>query len=111
MITRNLSLLSTGKVPGLRKLELKIYSRIVRANGAEFLARICTNFPCLEGLYFHDAAFIPDVVFLGANGELPFLQLTSKKGYLDSMYNIYFEGQFFWCYKNVSRFLCRIEGT
>lgn len=66
-------------MPSLRKLKLKIRFYSAHLDGPGLLARICTKFPCIEELCIDSTEVIPDVVFLGENEELPFLQLASNK--------------------------------
>lgn len=52
-------------------------------NGSQFFASVRSNFPNLQELRVERSVYLGDVSFIGENGELPFLQLTSTK-------NIYF---------------------
>lgn len=74
IIQRNLRLFSTNKMPNLRKLTLMVYPDQV-----QLLAGIWSNFPRIQELYLSQALILPDVLFLGELGELPFLQLASTR--------------------------------
>lgn len=79
IITWNLELLSTKKFPSLRIL--KVDSPIIKwdCDAGKSLAGLWNKVPCLEEVEFKADYFLQDIVFIGENGELPFLQLTSKK--------------------------------
>lgn len=65
-------------MPGLRKLKLQMHN-YYGDDRSILLARAWSNFPTLEELYFHNcAALLGDTAFIGENGELPVLQLTSE---------------------------------
>lgn len=75
LITRNLSLLSPDKLPGLRTLILGISDW----NGGklQILTGLWSCCPSVEELRFTNNPILLDFAFLGENGELPFLQLIS----------------------------------
>lgn len=76
-VTRNLSFFSAEKMPKLQKLTLTSCACICKVNGARLLTAAWSHFPWTEEVHFQYSAFAQDVVFCGAGGELPFLQLTS----------------------------------
>lgn len=78
ILTKNLSLLSTEKMPKLRQLVLMNCACACKGEGPTWLAENWANFPCVEELVFNLTALAQDITFCGGNGELPFLQLTSN---------------------------------
>lgn len=80
IISRNLRVLSTKKMPNLRKLEITTYDHYTTGESSRTLARIWSNFPNLEELYFDRfAPVLEDVAFIGELEELPFLKLNSME--------------------------------
>lgn len=78
IIARNLPALSVEKMPSVRKLEIKIRDWDAKSGGSRLLAGIWGGFPNIVELKLLQNASLADVDFIGENGELPFLQLTSK---------------------------------
>lgn len=81
IIARNLSLLAK-KMPSLRKLKIFINDHQNSTESSKALARIWSNFPNLEEIYFVKMSYpvLQDVAFIGEDQDLPFLQLTSEFG-------------------------------
>lgn len=77
-ITRNLPLLSSKNLPNLRILRFETPNYNCKGDGGKLLARLWSSVPTLEELEFIYVPFLHDVVFIGENGELPFLHLESE---------------------------------
>lgn len=77
-ITTNLPLLSIDKMPSLRKLKVDVSDQLAGTDRSHLVASLWSIVTNVEELYFESIPLITDVAFIGKNGELPFLQLTSK---------------------------------
>lgn len=78
IIASILSVFSCKNMPSLRILSIRIRDSDFGDDVSLLLPGVWGNFPNLEELYFQRAPLIEDIMFIGKNGELPFLQLTSK---------------------------------
>lgn len=79
IVARNFSILSTEKMPNLRKVKIWFSAANFCDNMSELMSSNWNNLANVEELIFENAPLLLDVAFIGMNGELPFLQLKSKR--------------------------------
>lgn len=79
ILTRNLALVSIKKMPSMRKLKVSMIDYDADGDRSQLLARAWSIVHNIEELCLQHCPFVRDSVFIGENGELPFLHLTSEQ--------------------------------